>query len=187
MLDPADLDRVQQAITQHSRTLREITDVLRWLTTNITTLRTQLSPSAQASASAPASLPDRDPYVPAPERYDGHLGQCHSFLLQCGLVFDQQPRTYPTDRARIAFVIGLLRGEALEWASAAWEKQSTPTANYDAFTAEIRKLFYRPVRGKDASKRLCSVVAEYAIEFRSCCREWLERGVFVGNFSERVE
>ena len=32
-----------------------------------------------------------EPYVPAPEHYDGNLGDCKSFLFQCSLVFELQP------------------------------------------------------------------------------------------------
>uniref|UniRef100_A0AAY5KUW2 CCHC-type domain-containing protein n=1 Tax=Esox lucius TaxID=8010 RepID=A0AAY5KUW2_ESOLU len=105
------------------------------------------------------------------------MGLCRSFLLQCGLVFDQQPRTYPTEKSRIAFVIGLLRGDALKWASAIWERQSPYTQTYSDFTSEMRKVFDHPVRGRDASKRLYSLhqgvrsVAEYAVEFRTLAEE----------------
>lgn len=95
--------------------------------------------------------------VPTPEKYEGDLGQCHAFLMHCGLVFDLQPTSYATDKARIAFVIELLRGRALDWASALLERQDTCLASYQEFTAEMRKLFDHPVQGKDAAKRRYSL------------------------------
>uniref|UniRef100_A0A8D0A597 DUF4939 domain-containing protein n=1 Tax=Sander lucioperca TaxID=283035 RepID=A0A8D0A597_SANLU len=80
------------------------------------------------------------------DKYDGGLGGCRSFLMQCDLVFDLQPYSYASDKARIAFVIELLRGKALEWASALWERQDSCLASYHAFSAEMRKLFEHPVR-----------------------------------------
>lgn len=93
-------------------------------------------PSLPADHSLDHPTSGLPPWVPTPERYDSNLSQYRSFLIQCGLVFDQQPRTYSTDRSRIAYLIGLLRGEDLEWAIAAWEKQSLVTAhdNTDGLT-----------------------------------------------------
>lgn len=48
----------------------------------------------------PVVFPGREPWVSHPERYEGNLGQCMTFLMQCGLVFDLQPQSYSTDKAR---------------------------------------------------------------------------------------
>ena len=73
--------------------------------------------------------------------------------MQCDLVFVQQPLSYSTDRARISFLMGLLQGNALGWASVVWELESLVTASYSVFTLEIHKVFLS--------------VAEYAIEFHT--------------------
>ncbi len=54
---------------------------------------------------APSSHPHREPFVPPPEHYVGDLGSCVCFLLQCSLVFDQQPSSYSSDRSRISYVM----------------------------------------------------------------------------------
>uniref|UniRef100_A0A8D0A1P9 Peptidase A2 domain-containing protein n=1 Tax=Sander lucioperca TaxID=283035 RepID=A0A8D0A1P9_SANLU len=69
--------------------------------------------------------------------------------VACGLVFDLQPHSYATEKAKIAYLIELLRGAALEWASVHWRRQDQPTATYAAFTAEMTKVFDHPVQGKD--------------------------------------
>ena len=118
--------------------------------------------------------------------------------MQCGLVFDLQPHSYATDKARIAFVIELLRGRALEWASAVWERQETCMASYQEFTGEMRKLFDHPVRGKDAAKRLFTlrqgarIVADFMIEFRTLSVEsgWNEESLqaaFYQGLSEQLK
>lgn len=160
---------------------------LRDLGTNVAAIWNQLtqpstpavsqSPAAVAApAPAPAmSVPAqvKEPWVPAPDRFDGDSGMCRSFLLQCDLVFRQQPLSYATEDSRIAYLVGLLHGKALSWATAVWEQQSPITTSYIAFTAEMKRVFDHPVRGKDASKRLLSLrqgmrsVAEYSIEFRT--------------------
>lgn len=53
------------------------------------------------------------------------LGACGQFLLQCNLMFQQQPATYYSDKSRIAFITSLLRGKASQWASPLWERESS--------------------------------------------------------------
>ena len=77
--------------------------------------------------------------------------------MQCRLVFDLQPLTYATEKDKIAYLIGLLRGVALEWASVHWRNQDQITATYTAFIAEMSKVFDHPIQGKDASMRLFSL------------------------------
>jgi len=61
---------------------------------------------------------NRECFVPSPDPYDGASGGCRGFLLQCRFVFNQQPRTYASNYARVAYTVGLLRGRALVWAEA---------------------------------------------------------------------
>ncbi|KAK6295546.1 hypothetical protein J4Q44_G00347720 [Coregonus suidteri] len=109
--------------------------------------------SNQVSALTIPSAQIREPFVPAPERYDGNMGTCGDFLTQCSLVFEQQPLTYASERARIAYLINSTSGSARAWGSAVWESQLDICNAYVAFTTEMRKVFDHPVRGKEAAKR----------------------------------
>ena len=40
------------------------------------------------------------------------------FLLQCTLAMTQSPRSFPSDSAKISFMVGLLKDKALAWALA---------------------------------------------------------------------
>ena len=202
-MDPADTETFRQVITrqgtllgQHDQILQEITSALRELTVSV---RSQRPASPELSSSAPSpSASSREPFIPAPERYDGDLGTCRSFLLQCSLVFELQPQTYPTEKSRIAYLIGSLRGEALAWATAVWERGSTVTENYSAFTEEMRRVFDHPVRGREASQRLLRLrqgsrsVASFAVEFRTLAAEsgWngeALQGVFLSALSDDIK
>lgn len=44
-----------------------------------------------------------------------------AFMLQCALVFSKRPISFATDLAKIQYIIGLLRGRALDWVMALWE------------------------------------------------------------------
>uniref|UniRef100_A0A8D0CUG7 Gypsy retrotransposon integrase-like protein 1 n=1 Tax=Sander lucioperca TaxID=283035 RepID=A0A8D0CUG7_SANLU len=140
----------------------------------------------------------REPFVPAPERYDGNMGTCGDFLTQCSLVFEQQPLTYASERSRIAYLINSTSGSARSWGSAVWESQSDVCNSYVAFTTEMRKVFDHPVRGKEAAKRLFSLrqgsrsVAEMAVEFRTLAAVsgWNDealQGVFINALSETLK
>ncbi|XP_057683966.1 retrotransposon-derived protein PEG10 [Corythoichthys intestinalis] len=135
------------------------------------------SPSHTPVANPASSATGREPHVPAPAPYDGNLGTCRAFLVQCSLVFEQQPSMYQGDRAKIAYLIGSMRGTALDWASSIWEQGSPLCTSYSRFTEEMRKIFDHPVRGREAAKRIMSVrqgsrsVAEFSIEFRTLAAE----------------
>ena len=80
-----------------------------------------------------------------------------------------QPLTYPTERFRIAYLIGSLSGEALAWAAAVWERGSAVCYVYSSFTDEMWKVFDHSVRGREASQRLLQLrqgsrsVASFAV------------------------
>ena len=169
-------------IAQHDQTLTQIIARLESLTVSVNGIRDHLNTQAAAAppptaAAAPEPPPAREMPFPAPERYAGDLGACQAFLMQCSLVFEQQPRTYASDRSRICYLLGLLKGSALTWGSAVWEEQSPVCQSYVAFIREMKKVFDHPVRGKEATRRLMSLrqgargVAEFAIEFRTLAAE----------------
>ena len=177
-MDPADTEAIRRAIShqqaqlgQHDQALQEITSSLRKLSL---TIASRLPVTPVPPVPVPSHLaPSREPCIPAPERYAGDLGQCRSFLLQFSLVFELQPQTDPTDKARIAYLIGALRGEALTWAAAVWEHGSAACSDYSVFTKEMQRVFDHPVRGREASQLLLLLsqgsrsVASFAVEFRT--------------------
>lgn len=220
-MDPADTDSFRQALSaqgalvgHHGRALQEIMDSLQTLNTRVTQLSGLLDqvsthlpsvPSAAKPSSSENTVPSaapvttfREPHMPTPERYSGELGSCGRFLLQCSLVFDQQPTTFASDKSKIAFVVSLLSGRAAQWATALWERESQITLNYPQFVAEIRKIFDHPVRGREAANRLLTLrqgsrsVSDYAIEFRILAAEsgWDEvslQGVFSHGLADFIK
>ena len=85
-------------LEQHGQRLQDVMGGFHRLNTRLTEIQAAPGPP-------PAAVSTREPWVSPPERYDGHLGNCKTFLLQCGLVFDLQPLTYSTEKARIAYLI----------------------------------------------------------------------------------
>ena len=100
-MDPADAEAVRGMIShqgtllgQHNQALQEITAALRELTLAVSS-QLPVAPEPAAPVPSPSASP-REPTIPAPQRYGGDLGSCRSFLIQCSLVFEMQPLTYPT-------------------------------------------------------------------------------------------
>ncbi len=118
--------------------------------------------------------------------------------MQGSLVSEQQPSTYTTDKSRITFIMGLLSGNALAWATDVWEGQSAASSSYVHFVSEMRKVFDHPVRGKDAARHLLHIrqgtrsVVEFSVEFRTLAahsgwNDYSLQGVFYNGLSEAIK
>ncbi len=81
------------------------------------TLRESLLPPPVTAI--PATSP-----MARPTSFSGEAVSCNGFLLQCSLYFELQSHQFTTERAKVAFIISLLMGRALQWAEALWSSQS---------------------------------------------------------------
>jgi len=187
MTDPAETERLLQALgtqgsrlTQHEAALTDLGANLQAMSTQqkdlIATLRTppDLAPVLLHQPQPPLQPAHHgESRIPAPERYNGDLGTCGPFLTQCSLLFEHQPHSFASDRSRIAYLVNLLKGPALEWASTVWDQQTPICNSYQNFVLEMQNFLDHPVRGRDAAKHLQSLhqgsrsVAEMTIEFRT--------------------
>uniref|UniRef100_A0A8D0CBS3 DUF4939 domain-containing protein n=1 Tax=Salvator merianae TaxID=96440 RepID=A0A8D0CBS3_SALMN len=80
----------------------------------LTTLLAQLQAQHQPLPLPPARGKCR---MPVPEKFDGSRDQLPVFLAQTHLFIEQQPQDFPTDSSKVAFLIGLLSGQAAKWAT----------------------------------------------------------------------
>lgn len=78
--------------------------------TNLTATPTMIGNPPVLHPAHPSSLPTTEPSVPPPEHYSVDLGTCGCFLLQVSFVFERQLSSYPSDKARIAYVMNALSG-----------------------------------------------------------------------------
>ena len=114
----------------------------------------------------------REPLLPSPKVFEGDLSKCRGFVAQCEFMFLHQPSRYSTDEARVALIVSLLGGRALDWAVAILSKHSSLASDFARFITEFRLVFDHPADGSDLTTRLHSLsqgtrsVAEYAVEFR---------------------
>ncbi|ROI81985.1 Retrotransposon Gag-like protein 6 [Anabarilius grahami] len=85
---------------------------------------------------------------PAP--YSGSVEDCSGFLLQCELVLEMQPHLYPTETAKIAFLISQLTGKALKWADSIWSQHGEVTQSYSAFISHFQEILTLMLTSKDS-------------------------------------
>ncbi|KAL6465200.1 hypothetical protein MHYP_G00253330 [Metynnis hypsauchen] len=205
-MDPAELDPIKAALQNQGAAIGRHEQLLHDMMQQLTLLvraqaegaqpaSTSTGAAAGASAAAPAltsPLPPTDPTpirgeasVANPERYAGDPETCRGFLLQCSLVFEQQPSRFPTERSKVAYMTSLLTGRALAWATSLWERASPDTASGESFMRAMRTTFHNPRGGREAAPRLLALsqgtgsVADYAIEFRTLAAEsgWNEEAL----------
>ncbi|CAL9685258.1 unnamed protein product [Knipowitschia caucasica] len=117
------------------------------------------------------------PHFSQPARFSGESGDCRAFLTQCNLHFELQPLTYPSDRAKIAYIISHLSGRAEAWATAEWSRDSPVCLNLRQFIKSFTQVFQHISPGREAARALVSLrqgrrrASDYATEFRTLAAE----------------
>uniref|UniRef100_A0A3P9L158 Retrotransposon gag domain-containing protein n=1 Tax=Oryzias latipes TaxID=8090 RepID=A0A3P9L158_ORYLA len=107
-----------------------------------------------------------------PEPFFGDVSACGGFLLQCDLIFQQAPRYYQADLARISLIVNSLRSKALQWAQAFLAAHPITHLPFERFLGEFRLVFDQPRKQEEATRRLLSLkqgnrpVSEHLIDFR---------------------
>ncbi|KAL0161331.1 hypothetical protein M9458_045056, partial [Cirrhinus mrigala] len=108
-----------------------------------------------------------------PTKFDGTAEQCKGFIRQVKLYFDYQLERFESEEKRCAFLMTLLTGRALDWASAVWDADSQFKRSVDYFLQQIQEVFEYPAGGRDISNQIIHArqgnrtAADYAIEFRT--------------------
>ena len=130
------------------------------------------------SPRAPLPIDPRyEPKFPCPKTFSGDFSLCRGFLGQCELFFRHQPTRYAAPETRVALVVSLLAGRALQWAMAAVSRNQHLSTHYDDFLREFKLVFDHPEDGHDAATRLHDLrqgsrsVADYTVEFRILAAE----------------
>lgn len=133
----------------------------------------------RASLQSPGSTPPVSPFhrspkvIALPDKYDGNPETCKGFLMQCSMYLTRHQDKFPADIDRIHFVLSLLTGRVLEWATALWHQNNDVLKNEAQFHALFKEVFDHPAAGRDVGNRLCEIeqgkrsAADYALEFRT--------------------
>ncbi len=89
----------------------------------------------------PSPIPSSASPMAQPGNFSGEAAACSGFLLQCSLYLEMQPQLFPTERSKIAFIISLLSGRALQWAEALWNADSPQVNSLESFVEHFREVF----------------------------------------------
>ena len=189
-MDPADFDRVKEAVGNQGQLLSSHQQLLQTLVDEVKKLSTQLAnlphaapmelpqpePLAAELPTAPV-FPAAEPHIPPPAKYSGDPNTCREFLTQVRLTFNAQPSRFRHEAAKIAFIASLLEGPPLSYFNALDEQASPAAQSFDLFAAELKRIYDHPIRGQQAGQQLLILtqgrrsVREYASEFRSLAVE----------------
>lgn len=107
-----------------------------------------------------------------PEKFDGSADKCKGFLRQCSIYFSHQPDAFNQESAKCAFMMSLLTGKALEWATAVWDNEQIQKS-FKYFSQQIKEVFEYPAGGRHISVQLLHLrqgklcAADYAVQFRT--------------------
>ncbi|TWW81865.1 hypothetical protein D4764_01G0016800 [Takifugu flavidus] len=169
------LQQFEAQLASSAAEARQTASVLEQALTSVATQVQQLvvsvsQPATPVPAPPPGTAPE--PRVGAPERYSGDPEGCNPFLTNSSILFALQPYTFASEAARVAFTINHLTGRARLWGTAEWERGTPAGSSFQAFPAELRKVFGPVSLRPDAAGGLMSLkqgsqpVADYAIDFR---------------------
>ncbi|XDV29402.1 hypothetical protein PO909_032536 [Leuciscus waleckii] len=139
---------------------------------------TSASPVTTSPSPPVASSP-----VANPASYSGLAEDCDGFLLQCSLALEMQSPRFPTERAKVAFIISLLTGRALHWAQTIWNQNTTIKQTLINFISHFRDVFEIPDGDSSVGVQLYHLnqdkdsVSDYTLKFRTLAAAsgWNER------------
>ncbi|KAI2647697.1 Transposable element Tcb1 transposase [Labeo rohita] len=108
-----------------------------------------------------------------PTTFSGNAAECSGFLLQVQLYIHMQPQQFPTENSKVAFLISLLTGQALQWAKAVWNANNPIINSFEQFTSHFSEVFSTTTSTLSVSDQLfrlqqgSSSVQEYTLHFRT--------------------
>lgn len=94
--------------------------------------------------------------------------------------------SFPTERAKIAYIISCLSGRAQAWAKVEWNRKSLVCNPLSLFTKTLTQIFQKLSPGREAARSLITLlqgkrrVTDYAIEFWTLAAEsgWTQPVLF---------
>ncbi|KAI5628755.1 hypothetical protein C0J50_0089, partial [Silurus asotus] len=105
-----------------------------------------------------------------PASFSGNAAECQGFLLQAAIYIEMGPQCFPSERAKVAFLISLLTGA---WARALWSAASPALTSIAAFTSHFAEVFSTAPGDTLTADQLLNLhqgtdsVSSYSLRFRT--------------------
>ncbi|XP_069588371.1 protein LDOC1-like [Ranitomeya imitator] len=109
MVDEQQLLRYIQQLEGRMATLERTISAV-----NVTAVAVQAASLAATSLSTATPVPTLS-RLPLPDKYSGNSKSCSGFVSQCAIHLELLAECFPTERAKVGFIISLLSDRALEW------------------------------------------------------------------------
>lgn len=106
-----------------------------------------------------------------PSPFTGSAEECSGFILQCQLVLEMLASQFSTEHSKIAYVISLLKGRALQWPHTIWDQGGSLTDSFDDFIWHFKVVFSHPASDSSISEQLLRIrqgrraITHYALQF----------------------
>ncbi len=113
-----------------------------------------LPAASSSSPSSPAPSEARSLHLSCPERFYRDSGDCRPFFSQCELHFEFQAAAFPSDHAKIAYIISYLSGRAKAWATSEWSRRTAVCNSLPLFSDTFKQIFHSAMPGREAAKAL---------------------------------
>uniref|UniRef100_A0A8C5PHN1 ribonuclease H n=1 Tax=Leptobrachium leishanense TaxID=445787 RepID=A0A8C5PHN1_9ANUR len=179
-MDPADLSsqltRIAARQKEQDHRMDQIALALQTLL-NRSTTGTASPPEPVLPRASSASPEGCRLSMKAPVRYDGTPNLCRGFLTQLEILFENNPGSCVSDKAKVGYLINHLTDKALLWATPLWENKKPIIYDYEGFTSELKRTFDPSRRATNAGRSLFHIkqgnrrVSDYAIEFKTLTSE----------------
>ena len=133
---------------------------------------TSPTPPSPASPEMPVHSGGASCKLAPPTQYTGEPGLCRIFLIDCSIHFELMPQAFPTERAKVAFMISHPAGRAKGWASAKWSRNSAICETVTGFQTALTRIFAPVCSSQEKAQELSTQkqgkdsVCDYAIHFR---------------------
>ncbi|CAJ0945012.1 unnamed protein product [Ranitomeya imitator] len=143
---------------------------------DVTAIAVQAASVAAAALPTATSVPTLS-HLPLPERYSGDSKSCRGFVSQCGIHLELLAAHFPTERAKVGFIISLLLDRALEWATPLWECNDHVVRSVPRFLDSLKQVFLGPQVTHDTALQLLALtqgstmVSHFAVLFRTLASE----------------
>lgn len=140
----------------------------------------------------PRSLFCHDPW--ARLWHSGLAEECNGFLLQCSMALEMQPHWFPTERAKISFIISLLTWRVLQRADTIWWQNDPVTQTLNSFVT-LPQSFCKPAGATFIGGQLYHLkqgkmsINNYALKFRTLAAEsgWISLHTLIPSASRKQQ